>query len=290
MSQHPAPEMTNYPFGISQYTTWTLGFADDLRLYRQLEIEHVELCEAKLGASDADRSLNLVGELGLNVSSVQPRYHSPFPNSLRKFPAAPGERMRRLRETIRVFGRYFPGTTLVVNTGLAPDGNIAEAHEVAVREFKRAAVYAADHGVRLGLEPLHPIYMNTDTFVCSLRRAREMIDDVDHPAFGLFLDLWHFWEEPDAIASIRANARKIFGVHISDWRRPRSRGDRLLPGSGEIAIVPLLREIAATGYVGAYTLEIFSDLKLRDSLWKNPVRTATEGSKAFRKIWRRACA
>ena len=282
--------MKALPFGISQYTTWTLDFAQDLALYGRLGIEHVEVCEAKLSASNPHPQLRALRDAGFNVSSVQPRYHSPFPNSLRKIPAAPGERLRRLRASVRLFGAYFPGTTLVLNTGLAPGGNLEAAYRTARREFAGIAAYAHAHGVRLALEPLNPIYMNTDTFICSLAQAARMVEEVNHPSFGLFLDLWHFWEDPAAPKLIRAHADKIFGVHISDWRRPRAFGDRLLPGAGEIPVVNLLKTIRHAGYKGIYTLEIFSDLRLRDSLWKRPARTATEGRKAFQKIWRQVCA
>ncbi|MDB6092669.1 MAG: 4-hydroxyphenylpyruvate dioxygenase [Verrucomicrobia bacterium] len=278
------------PFAISQYTTLPLTFTEDLKLYGALGIEQVEICESKLSGANPDRELRAVQAGGFQVTSVQPRIHSPFPNSLRSTPAAPRERMQRLRKSITLFSRYFPGTVLVLNTGLAPGGNIAAARRVAVREFKAIARVAADHGVGVALEPLNPVYMNTDTFVCSLARAGEMIDEVGHPAFGLFLDLWHFWEDAAAPAEIRRQAKRIFGVHISDWRTPRAFGDRVLPGAGEIPIVALLKTIRQSGYRGAYTLEIFSDPRLKDSLWKNPRRTAADGQKVFGKIWRRVCA
>ena len=198
--------------------------------------------------------------------------------------------MKHLRESVRLFGRYFPGTTLVVNTGLAPDGNLASAYRVAGREFRNIAEYATAHGVRIALEPLNPVFMNTDTFICSLANAGRLVETVNHPAFGLFLDVWHYWEDSTGSALVRKYSGKIFGVHVSDWRLPRAFGDRLLPGAGEIPLVALLRAIRKTGYDGIYSLEIFSDLRLPDSLWVNPRRTVAEGQKAFATIWRQVCA
>lgn len=280
----------NAPFGVSQYTTWTQTFAEDLALYLDLGIEHIEVCEAKLNAAKPDAQLRALRETGMNVSSVQPRHHSPFPNSLRASPAAPRERMALLAKSVRLFGRYFPDTTLVVNTGLAPRGDLASAYRIAIREFKRLARIAADCGVRIGLEPLNPVYMNTDTFIASLAHADRIIDEVDHAAFGLFLDLWHVWEDPEAPQRIRRYGKQLFGVHLSDWGTPRAFADRLLPGEGEIPIVPLLRAARAGGYRGVYTLEIFSDSTLKNSLWAHPRRTVSDGQKAFAKIWKKTCA
>jgi sugar phosphate isomerase/epimerase len=198
--------------------------------------------------------------------------------------------MKLLAGSVRLFARHFPGTTLVVNTGLAPRGDLDSAYRVAIREFKRISALAASEGVRIALEPLNPVYMNTDTFIASLGHARRMIDAVDHPNFGLFLDLWHIWEEKEAASQIHSFGHQIFGVHISDWRLPRAFADRLLPGSGEIPIVPLLKAVRRGGYKGVYTLELFSDLALKDSLWAHPRRTVSAGQKAFSNIWRQVCA
>jgi sugar phosphate isomerase/epimerase len=279
----------NEPFGVSQFTTWTQTFEEDLRLYKDLGIRYIEVCEAKVKAARPQPQIESLLASGLAVSSVQPRYHSPFPNSLRAKPAEPAERMKLLRESIRLFGSHFPGTTLVVNTGLAPKGDLASAYRIACSEFKRIARFAADHGVRIALEPLNPVYMNTDTFICSLAHAERLIEAVDHPSFGLAADLWHFWEDPEAHVRLRKFAGRIFCVHISDWRTPRAFADRLLPGSGEIPVAELLRTVRGTGYDGVYSLEIFSDLGLDDSLWAHPRRTVREGQKAFSKIWRQIC-
>jgi sugar phosphate isomerase/epimerase len=278
------------PFGVSQYTTWPQTFAEDMRLYREAGVEYVEICEAKLDRADPHPQLRSLKDSGLKVSSVQPRLHSLFPDFPRPEPKSPRDRMLRFRETIHLFGRYFPGTTLVTISGAAPGGDYDLAYRTAVQEYKEIARVAADHGVRVALEPLNPILMNVDTFVCSIAQAGRIVEAVDHPQFGVFLDVWHFWEDAAAAAGIRKYAEKIFGVHINDWRTPRAFGDRYLPGDGVIPLVELLGAIRKAGYDGAYTLEIFSELRLNGSLWADPRRTVIDGQRAFNKIWSQLCA
>jgi len=282
--------MTPLPFGVSQYTTGPQTFAQDLELFHAAGVDTIEVCEGKLDTANPDPQLQQIKEMGLHVSSVQPRLHSLFPDAPRPEPKSPRERMALLRKTIELFGRHFPGTTLVTIPGAAPDGDYALAYRTAAQEYKEVAQAAADHGVRLALEPLNPILMNVDTFLCSLAQAGRVIESVDHPQFGLFLDVWHFWEEADAPALIQKYGGKIFGVHINDWRTPRAFGDRYLPGDGVIPLVPLLKAIRQTGYTGTYTLEIFSETRLDGSLWADPRRTVIEGKKAFAKIWEQVCA
>lgn len=278
------------PFGVSQYTTWPQSFDDDLALYREAGIGHIEVCEAKLDEADPEPQLERLRASGLRVASVQPRLHSLFPDAPRPEPREPRERMALLRKTMARFGRHFPGTTLVTIPGAVPDGDYALGYRTAAREYREAAKAAADLGVRLALEPLNPILMNVDTFLCSLAQAERVVAEVDHSAFGLFVDVWHIWEDEGAPRRLEQAGDRIFGVHVNDWRTPRAFGDRCLPGEGEIPLVSLLRAIRRSGYAGAYTLELFSETRLEGSLWADPRRTVTEGKKAFEKIWREACA
>jgi sugar phosphate isomerase/epimerase len=278
------------PFGVSQFTTWPQTFEEDIELYREAGIESVEICESKLNARNPERQLQLLKDSGLKVSSVQPKLHSLFPDFPRPEPKSPRERMAGLRQTIELFGRYFPGTTLVSISGAAPQGDYALAYRTAAKEYKEMAKIAGDHGVRIALEPLNPILMNIDTFICSIAHAVRIIESVDHPNFGLFLDVWHIWEDSEAPALIQKHGSKIFGVHVNDWRDPRAFGDRFLPGDGIIPLVPLLQAIRKTPYAGAYTLEIFSENRLNDSLWSDPRRTVFEGKRAFAQIWEKVCA
>lgn len=282
--------MTALPFGVSQYTTWPQTFTEDLELYRELDVEFIEVCEAKLDPSKADDQLQQLKDSGLKVSSVQPRLHSLFPDFPRPEPTSPRERMGHLRKTIELFGRHFSGVTLVTISGAAPKGDYALAYRTAAVEYKEVAKIAADHGVCVALEPLNPILMNVDTFLCSLAHAGRVIESVNHSRFGLFLDVWHIWEDADAPALIEKYGDKIFGVHVNDWRDPRAFGDRHLPGEGVIPLVALLKAIRKTGYGGAYTLEIFSETHLADSFWLDPRRTVIEGKKAFAKVWDQVCA
>ena len=277
------------PFGVSQYTTGPQSFEKDLALFREAGLDFIEVCEAKLDLQDPEPQIQQLKDSGLRVSSVQPRLHSLFPDVPRPLPKSPRERMGALRKTIELFGRHFPGVTLVTISGAAPDQDYSLAYRVAAQEYREIALIAAANGVRIAIEPLNPILMNLDTFLCSIAHAERVIESVDHLQFGLFLDLWHVWEDADVTRLIEQNAERIFGVHISDWRDPRAIGDRYLPGEGILPLVGLLRTIRKTGYAGAYTLEIFSEAHLVDSLWADPRRTVIEGKNAFAKIWEKVC-
>ncbi len=280
------------PFSVSEFTTWDLSFEQDVALYRSLNLAGIEVCERKL-STDAGRAreqLAMLRESGLKVTSVQPRVHALFKDAMCPHLNDPEERLKRYRQTIDLFAESFPGQNIPLVTigGNAPAYNFRLAHEMARRLYPDLARYAGDRGVRIMFEPLHPVLMNADTFICSLDEALRLIEDVDEPAFGLMLDLWHVWHERDIVRRIGQLGKLIFGVHISDWpvQQPRGLADRILPGQGLIDLAGMLGAIAATGYEGAYCLEIFSAHEWPDSLWRaDPARVIEEGRRGFYKAW-----
>lgn len=276
-------------FGVSEFTTWPWTFEQDLENYAALGVGAIEVCEFKLDEARAEAQLARIGELGLQISSVQPKLHSLFPDQPRPEPQDPKARLDLFRRSIKRFGKAAPGTTLVTISGAAPGGDYRRAYSTAAEEYRALAECAAQHGVRLALEPLNPILMNVDTFVCSLPDAMEIVKAVDHPAFGIFVDVWHVWPDAAAARHIRECGAKIFGVHVNDWHRPRLAGDRASIGQGNLNLPPLLRAIHESGYCGAYTLEIFSDGALPDSLWKTDLTALIAANKAaFEKMWAEA--
>jgi len=279
-------------FGVSEFTTWPWTFEQDVQIYREMNVTAIEVCEAKLDIDPARArdQLACLTSQGPRITSVQPRLHSLFSDLPRPEPSRPAERMKRYRTTIDQFGRIAPGTTLVTITGAAPGGNYHDAFDIAVAEYRLLADYAADQGVRIALEPLNPILMNVDTFICSLADARRIVDAVDRPAFGLFVDVWHIFQDSAAVDQIHACGDRIFGVHINDWQTPRHFGDRAIPGKGVIPLRELIRAIKKSGYSGAYTLEIFSVESLPDSLWCSDLRHVISESRTyFEKVWSTLC-
>ena len=283
-------------FAVSQYTTFPLTFEQDIELYARLGVQGIEICEEKLSADPgrAREQLALVADTGLEVVSVQPAVLSLFPHNFdtEASPQTPEDRMARYRQTIDLFSESFPDqeVNLVVGGGRAPQYNYRLAHETARRFLPELADYAADRGVRMMFEPLNPILMNAFSFVCTLDEGVKLIDDVGRENLGLALDVWHVWREPNIAERLAELGQRIFGVHVCDWPKeePRGHSDRVLPGEGLIDLAALLGGIDRGGYTGAYSLEIFSDESLPDSLWKqDPAEVIRRGRDGFFDAWRR---
>ena len=255
-----------YRFGISQFTTWPWSFEQDVDNYARLGVDDIEVCEDKLDEDRAADQLALVGQQGLTISSVQPAVRTLFPSRMQPEPKDLQERTERFRRTIERVGRFAPDAPFVSNTGPPPNGNVREVFDVAAREYRALADFAEAHGVRLALEPLNPALMNLETAIWTLEQAMRIVTAVDHDSFGVCLDTWNVWQNADVAEAIKACGGRIFVVQVSDWRTPRSLADRHIVGQGEIPLPALIRAIHASGYRGAYVLEIFSS-EVPDSLW-----------------------
>jgi len=163
-------------------------------------------------------------------------------------------------------------------TGSLPGGskNLAAAREQVAEGISLLLDHACNLGVRLALEPLHPVYAADRSCITSLAQAVDLCAHLDSgstsaPWLGLGLDVYHLWWDPDLAGQIaRAGAaRRIFGFHVNDWLNPTRDvlNDRGMMGDGVIDIPAIRALIEAAGYAGLVEVEIFSS----QDWWKRPI-------------------
>jgi hydroxypyruvate isomerase len=141
---------------------------------------------------------------------------------------------------------------LVATAGLRiVDGRSdAEQLEVVTDAFSNAAAIAADHGVRIALEPLNDRVDHPGTLLTSSVVAAELIDRVDSPSLGILLDVYHSHAMgEDVVKVVHALGPRIFHVQVADDP------GRNEPGTGHIAWVPVLAALDEVGYEGSIGLE-----------------------------------
>ena len=149
----------------------------------------------------------------------------------------------------------------------------------AAADFRELGERAGRRGLRVGFEALA-----WGRFVNDHRDAWEVVRRADHPAIGLILDSFHTLArkiDPNSIRSIPKD--KIFIVQLADapvidmdllyW----SRHFRNMPGEGDLPVTDFVRAVAATGYDGFLSLEIFND-QFRGG---SPKRIAVDGRRSL---------
>ena len=272
-------------FSISQVSTLTASFVDDVRVYSAGGVDAIGIWEMKLGdgLEDAD-AIALLEESGLGAATAVPLVPSILPLPLLPGPADPRERVDSLLRSINRLAAFHPAAVLCF-TG---PGDRA----TAVAGLRELAAEAERIGVRLALEPFQAVGIESWSIVNTLGEAVELLEEVGSPAFGIQFDVWHLWNTPDLHAEIERHAHHFAGVHLNDWRDgTRGWADRVLPGDGVADVPAILAALERAGWDGYHDVEIFSDngafgTAYPDSLWDvEPSELVRRSRESFIQCW-----
>ena len=260
---------------ISQITTVTQSFADDLDHYAAASADGIGIWEMKL----ADDSLERFRASRLGAAAAVPAVPSILPLPLMEGPEDPGERVEAIRDGIRRLASFEPECVLFL-TGPGDERDTVLEGIRAIGDEGRA------QGVPVVLEPIQREFAHFWSTVSSLGEAAALVDEAGADV-GLMYDAWHLWREP--LEEIERYRDRIRGVHLADWREPtRNTNDRVLPGDGAVDFGPVVEALRWDGF---YDLEIFSDAELPGSLWQEEPRSlAQRGIESLRRTLSSASA
>lgn len=173
------------------------------------------------------------------------------------------------------------GTDLIVLVCGADPGQPLEVSRQQIQEGILTVLPEAQAaGVRLAIEPLHPMYADTRSAVNTLAQANDMSIAINSPWVGVAVDMYHLWWDPSLEAEIKrcGEAEKLFAFHVCDWKSPTvdMLNDRGLMGEGCIPLQKIRSWVEATGFDGFIEVEIFSNeyWKLDQSVFLNQIINA----------------
>ncbi|OJY81469.1 MAG: xylose isomerase [Sphingobacteriales bacterium 40-81] len=132
---------------------------------------------------------------------------------------------------------------------------IQEGIETVLDEAKAA-------GIKLAIEPLHPMYADTRSAINTLAQANDMAEAINSPWVGVAVDVYHLWWDPALEQEIKRCGQQehLLAFHICDWKSPTTDIllDRGLMGDGCIPVRRIRSWVEATGFTGFNEVEIFS--------------------------------
>ncbi len=174
------------------------------------------------------------------------------------FFTAPGadEDNRRAVEEAAALGA--PALVLVCGPPVGRD--LAAARATIAAGIERLLPYAAEHGVRLGIEPLHPMLIGERSAIVSLGEALTLARRFDDPGVGVIVDAYHVFWDPELEPLLAGATGLIAGYHVSDWLVPTSDllAGRGLMGDGIIDLPRIGGLVAAAGYDGPIEVEVIN--------------------------------
>lgn len=144
------------------------------------------------------------------------------------------------------------GTVMIV--GSPKQRNVLESEtyeamwERTLAVFKDLAPYADSRQVTLCIEPLAPSETN---FIQTAEEARRLVEEVNHPAFQMMLDVKAMCGDVEPIPQIiHKSAPYLRHFHAND----EGLGG---PGSGDTDFRPLAAALGEVGYDGWVSVEVF---------------------------------
>jgi sugar phosphate isomerase/epimerase len=234
---------------------WDLDTA--VNHYARAGIKGITVWRNALEGKNPSEAGKMIREAGMEVVSLC--RGGFFPAKLKR------ERRKAIRENERIIDEAaeLGAPMIVLVCGADPEQPLIDSRsqiEEGINEIKHRAKRA---GVRLAVEPLHPMYADTRSAINTMKQANDLCDRINDDTVGIAVDVYHLWWDPELGPEIRRAGKKnrLFAFHICDWRSPPEDilYDRGLMGEGCINIKEIKNWMERDGFDGFNEVEIFSN-------------------------------
>lgn len=236
---------------------WTLTQAIDGAL--RAGIPALGVWRDRVAEVGTKRAAQLISDAGLRVSSL---CRGGFLTA--SDPAAQRQALADNRAAIDEAATLNTDNLIMVVGGLPTDDrDLPAARQRVADRIADLADHAAARGVRLVLEPMHPMYCADRGVISTLRQALDLAAPYPPETVGVVVDTFHVWWDPDLPDQIAraGRERRLASYQICDWLTPIA-ADALLSrgmmGDGHIDFGQITRHVAATGYTKDIEVEIFN--------------------------------
>ncbi|MGP2436765.1 sugar phosphate isomerase/epimerase family protein [Streptomyces sp. JW3] len=259
-------------FSINQMTVKQLTLPELTAACRELGVGNVGLWREPVQEYGVEAAAGLVRDAGLHVTTL---CRGGFLTATD--PAARRAALADNRRAVDEAATLGTDTLVLVSGGLPPgDKDLRAARDRIADALAELAPYAEEHGVRLAIEALHPMYAADRCVVSTLTQALDLAERFPAHQVGVTVDTYHIWWDDQAPAQIaRAGAgNRIHTFQLADWTTPLPEG--VLNGRGQLGDGSIdLREwqgyVEAAGYTGPIEVELFNE-----ALWARDGREVLE--------------
>lgn len=147
---------------------------------------------------------------------------------------------------------------VVITGGVAASGRtLEEARAYVSQSLAELDKAAGAAGVRLALEPIHPVGLTNKGCVNSIAQAVAVVRTLPHT--DLVIDLFHSYWDVDIWRLIDIAGDKVACVQVCNWNEPHpdAKPIRDLPAAGPMDVEGWLRKMIDDGYAGPIEFEMF---------------------------------
>ena len=211
------------------------------------------------------RNIRVTGEMlrdqGLSIVSLCRGGFFPNTDSIKR-KAALDDNRRAIEEAFEL------GTDkIVLVCGADPAQSLEESRKQIYDGIAVLIPDAEAAGVKLAIEPLHPMFADTRSAINTISQANDMAEVFNSQWIGVAVDVYHLWWDPNLEQEIIRCGKNnhLLAFHICDWKSPTidMLNDRGLMGEGCIPIRKIRSWVEAAGFDGFIEVEIFSNIYWR---------------------------
>lgn len=249
---------------LNQATVKLLGVPDAVDLCVRHGIQAIGLWREPVAEVGLDAAAAAVKGAGLRVSSLCRGGFFTHAD-----PAARHAAITDNKAAIGEAAALGTDTLILVSGGLVPGSrDIGLARRMIADAIGELVPVAQSHGVRLGIEALHPMFAADRCVISRLGEAIDLALQFPAGAVGVVVDTYHVWWDAALLSDIARAGERIVSYQVCDWILPIP-ADSLLGrghvGDGHIDFPPVSAAVAAAGYAGDIEVEIFNE-----AIWSAP--------------------
>ncbi|WP_423229331.1 sugar phosphate isomerase/epimerase family protein [Streptosporangium minutum] len=247
-------------FALNQWTTRRWSVAEAVDGCVRHGVEAIGLWRQDVAEQGLEETVELVGDAGLRVSSLCRGGFLTSGDALDDNRRAIDEAAALKAACLVMVVGGLPGVVPGEPLG-AISRDLAGARERVAEALAVLAPYAGERGVRLALEPLHPMYCADRAVLSTLGQALDLAEPYPVEQVGVVVDTFHVWWDPQVFRQIARAGERIASYQVCDFLSPLP-ADVLLGrgvmGDGVIDFAPLTAAVTEAGYTGDIEVEIFN--------------------------------
>ena len=239
---------------VNETTTFRWSFEEDVANYAAAGIPAIGVWRQKLSDFGEVRAIELLGESGLKVS------HLFWAGG---FTGSDGRSYRGgiddAAEALRTAAHLGAGS-LIVYSGARAGHTFNHAKRLFKDALLELAPLAAELGVILAIEPMHPGCAGEFTFLTTVEEVAQLLETIGSPQVKMVFDTYHLGQNPEIFDRIPQLVPQIAMVQLGDARRaPNGEQNRCRLGEGVIPLKEMIDALVAAGYHGYYDIELLGE-------------------------------
>jgi sugar phosphate isomerase/epimerase len=159
-------------------------------------------------------------------------------------------------------------SVLVLVSGGLGGRDLAGARAHVADAVGRLVPHARAAGVRLAIEPLHPMFCSDRCVISTLEQALTIAERYEVGEVGVVIDTYHLWWDDRAPALVGRAGPRVSAFQLADWITPLPEGvltGRGMPGTGCVDLPAWVSYVDSAGFTGPVEIEVFNT-----EVWARP--------------------